>query len=197
MNNNINRWLTVVILTIFLAIIAYGAAGAARANQTVGNVYVTNSGSKQAIPVAVMNTHTVNVGNGVGAPVNTATLQDRYAFQQTMNILMLETVTTNGVDVVTVPAGRRLIIDYVDDDSVAAFTSGFSRILYVSGPAATLHLQPKQVDTMQFEGIVSQPAHLVLDQGQVLRVSTSRNAVNASGWCNDFVTVQGHWSPLP
>src|SRR2546423_8830815 len=196
MNNNINRWLTVAILTIFLAIIAYGAAGAARATQTVGNVYVTNSGFKQAIPVAVMNTHSVNVTNGVGAPVNTATLQDRYAFQQTMNILQVEAVTTNGVDVVTVPTGRRLIIDYVDDESLAAFNGGFTRILYVSGPAATLHLQPKQVDTMPAEGLVSQPAHLVLDQGQVLRVSVTRAAANASGWCNDFVTVQGHWSPL-
>jgi len=64
MHNAVNRWLTVVILSTFVAIIAYGARGAARArpgNSPTQNVNIV--GSSATVPVSVQGTANVTVSN--------------------------------------------------------------------------------------------------------------------------------------
>src|SRR5579864_3141634 len=134
MQNNTNRILTICLLALFITIITYGARGAAKV-QGPQNVLVTN-GTSQPVPVGIQGTPVMNakqygawsatiagnvrVTNTNSIPIPVAGMIEKLPFRQTLTLGTTDGAYGSNLNVVTVPAGRRLIIDYLDDQSNSA-----------------------------------------------------------------------------
>ena len=141
MHNSVNRWLTAVLLTLFVAIIAYGARGAARArpgNAPPSNVIVLN-GPGNPVATSIQGTPNVNVSSLPAVQVsNLPAVQD-------VNVNSLPAVQVSSLPAVQLAPGTAVsvsslpAVQIAGGQSIATTSYGDTHPFQISGSIASMN----------------------------------------------------------
>jgi hypothetical protein len=170
---------------------SYGAA-------PPGEVKVVNT-SAQPVPTVVTNTPTMKIKTDADNPVFVQDVDSpaRQAFQQKLNFNLADGFSEVCMPIATVPAGKRLVIEYV---SARVTIPGGHKLramnvfTNLNGDFAYHHLMPTPTGVFN-EYVVGQQVRLYADPNTQVNICASRD--NGDGIAPVLATISGYLVDLP
>jgi hypothetical protein len=216
MQNTTNRWMSSIVLLAFFAIIAYAGRSSAQASSVV----VANTTS-QPVPTTVQGTPnvrslqggtwsvyllgspTLRVNNAPSAPVPVSDTRDKQPFQQAYFGQINDGAFVAQAGAVTVPAGKRLVIDRLNVYS----TQGSGNTVNVVGvtvysPAtgsekASLIFAAQTPRDNTLASVCDATTQVCGEAGETIYFRVVRPNSETVGACSYGFNVMGHYVPLP
>jgi hypothetical protein len=199
--NNVKKYL-ITAITIAMLLGAFVFSGALTGNSygaaPPGEVKVINS-SAQPVPTVLTNTPTMKVKSDTNNPVFIQDVDNpaRQPFQQKLNFNIADGFSEVCMPIATVPAGKRLIIEYV---SARVTIPGGHKLralnvfTHLNGDFAYHHLVPTPTNVFN-EYVVGQTVRLYADPNTQVNICAARD--NGDGIAPVLATISGYLVDLP
>jgi hypothetical protein len=134
----------------------------------------------------------VQVSNPVSSPVYTQEVADKNAFQLNLHLGFAE-------QAIAIPAGQRLVVDFVAINGDADSLQGAIQpsVVFISsingGPGVNYYLQPQASSTLPDQFHISEPVKIYAD---TLSISTAYSGYSPNNF-NFNISISGHLVPIP